>query len=552
MANAEHSVFAETQQFFVKQRAAIEKLRTANEGLKEEMQLENKFSLRPTSSSAAATIAMLRQQSDACTQKIGAERARAADLQQRVAQTQQRVEQQRRQMGGVRAAQDCDIQLEKQMTVLENRVDKAVQRLCGRQAETGRLRDSIDGLRKERLSLNEALAKLEAALAAQRAEAARLLRISQADCVGRDQALASIAATRQAGDKEVANAEAEWRQLLQLIQQDRKQREVQRGKQLAERAQSTSKLLREDISRGQRKGLKADGSPLDAAQDPSGVAGLTKRLEDYAAAFERISAATGTSGVDALVAAMNAKEDSNFRLFSYVGDVNSEAEKVQARAQEVQQEIDRYQAAADAQEAERQAKLQALEEQAAGCEAGARACEGREAAASVRADALKQGIAQMWERLGCQALGLEELLGDEGITDANLMQHLGIIEQRASQLLQEVDAASATGAEEAETAQQGSNEAPEPAWDLMKLLPSTLADPSSVDTSGEPPLDAAPLDREALRKKAQQSLDARIANAATAPAAAPATRSHYNTTSIRRAPAPTRGRAAARPTAQRR
>ena len=80
--------------------------------------------------------------------------------------------------------------------------------------------------------------------------------------------------------------------------------------------------------------------------------------------------------------------------------------------------------------------VQALEEQAAGCEAGARACEGREAAASVRADALKQGIAQMWERLGCQALGLEELLGDEGITDANLMQHLGIIEQRASQLLQ--------------------------------------------------------------------------------------------------------------------
>ncbi len=68
---------------------------------------------------------------------------------------------------------------------------------------------------------------------------------------------------------------------------------MQRGKQLAERAQSTSKLLREDISRGQRKGLKADGSPLDAAQDPSGVAGLTKRLEDYAAAFERISAATG-------------------------------------------------------------------------------------------------------------------------------------------------------------------------------------------------------------------------------------------------------------------
>ena len=69
-------------------------------------------------------------------------------------------------------------------------------------------------------------------------------------------------------------------------------------------------------------------------------------------------AAAGTSGVDALVAVMNAKEDSNFRLFSYVGDINSEAEKLQAHADDVQKELDRYQAAADAQDSERQAKLQ--------------------------------------------------------------------------------------------------------------------------------------------------------------------------------------------------
>ena len=62
--------------------------------------------------------------------------------------------------------------------------------------------------------------------------------------------------------------------------------------------------------------------------------------------------------MDALVTAMNAKEDANFRLFAYVGDVNSEAEKLQAQAQEVQKEVDRYQAAADAQETERQGKLQ--------------------------------------------------------------------------------------------------------------------------------------------------------------------------------------------------
>lgn len=34
------------------------------------MQLENKFSVRPISSAAAATIETLRQQSDACTQRV--------------------------------------------------------------------------------------------------------------------------------------------------------------------------------------------------------------------------------------------------------------------------------------------------------------------------------------------------------------------------------------------------------------------------------------------------------------------------------------------------
>lgn len=81
------------------------------------------------------------------------------------------------------------------------------------------------------------------------------------------------------------------------------------------------------------------------------------------------------------------------------------------------------------------APLQALEQQGAQAEAEARGAESREAAATARSEALKEGIALMWQRLGCEALGLEELLGDEGVTDTNLMQYLGIIEQRINQLL---------------------------------------------------------------------------------------------------------------------
>ncbi len=79
--------------------------------------------------------------------------------------------------------------------------------------------------------------------------------------------------------------------------------------------------------------------------------------------------------------------------------------------------------------------LQTLEQQGAEAEAEAHSAEGREAAAAARSEALKEGVTLMWQRLGCEVLGLEELLGDEGVTDTNLMQYLGIIEQRVNQLI---------------------------------------------------------------------------------------------------------------------
>lgn len=87
---------------------------------------------------------------------------------------------------------------------------------------------------------------------------------------------------------------------------------MQRGRELAERAQSTSKLLREDVLRGAAAPKQAPRRPSwvdhPAAGGPAaggpggnatmdapggGVAALAKHLEDFTAAFARISEATG-------------------------------------------------------------------------------------------------------------------------------------------------------------------------------------------------------------------------------------------------------------------
>ena len=51
-------------------RAAIEKLRSDNAALKEELRLENKFSVQPTLANASALIQNLKEQSDVYTKKV--------------------------------------------------------------------------------------------------------------------------------------------------------------------------------------------------------------------------------------------------------------------------------------------------------------------------------------------------------------------------------------------------------------------------------------------------------------------------------------------------
>ena len=57
---------------------------------------------------------------------------------------------------------------------------------------------------------------------------------------------------------------------------------------------------------------------------------------------------------------------------------------------------------------------------------------------------------------------------------------------------------------------------------------------------------------QAFRKKAQETVAARIADAQDTTPAAPLPRSRYNTTSVRRVPAPMRSRPMAKPTQRKR
>ena len=43
---------------------------------------------------------------------------------------------------------------------------------------------------------------------------------------------------------------------------------------------------------------------------------------------------------------------------------------------------------------------------------------------------------RMFEEAGCSTPAVQEMLGDAGITEVNMLQYLGILEQRTNEILQ--------------------------------------------------------------------------------------------------------------------
>mmetsp|Transcript_1598 Transcript_1598/g.4753 ORF Transcript_1598/g.4753 Transcript_1598/m.4753 type:complete len:173 (-) Transcript_1598:81-599(-) len=72
-------------------------------------------------------------------------------------------------------------------------------------------------------------------------------------------------------------------------------------------------------------------------------------------------------------------------------------------------------------------------------------------------DALRAGVQSIYAKLGCPAPGDAALLGERGVTETNLSQHLGIVEQRTNEILQVYAAAQAAARVEAEGGGGGSS-----------------------------------------------------------------------------------------------
>ncbi|EER19804.1 tropomyosin, putative, partial [Perkinsus marinus ATCC 50983] len=133
--------------------------------------------------------------------------------------------------GGINAAKETDEAIEKQVKVLDNRLEKNLQKFNEVIAVNTRLRDRIDTLRRERVVFDSIYRKLEIELQEKKKEMANIIEQANAAYEARDQAQAQMTALKQQADREHHEFEKEWKELGRLIENDKKMKDFIRQKE---------------------------------------------------------------------------------------------------------------------------------------------------------------------------------------------------------------------------------------------------------------------------------------------------------------------------------
>mmetsp|Transcript_31470 Transcript_31470/g.72347 ORF Transcript_31470/g.72347 Transcript_31470/m.72347 type:complete len:561 (+) Transcript_31470:109-1791(+) len=427
MENDRQRYTEESQSIIKQQRRAIEKLKSENETLKEQLALESRGMMQPNDAATQAHMARLQDQADLYTRKIEIEKRRLEEMEKHIKVLQVKLLETQQARGGINATRQSDQQVNKQIRVLENRLDKALVKFNEALAYNKQLRESIDNLRRERVVFDQINAKLARELHEKKKEMAQIIEVSNVAYEARDQAQNEMALLRAQADKEQQQFENEWRELGKLLEQDRKYKTGMGGP-----GEFRGKMTAEEEAKLKKNVIKGNWA---LAREKAAQKASMDKVQSFEEAFQQIKAATGIDNIDELVQTFIDAEDQNFSLFNYVNELNNEVEKLEEQIAEIRGDIEKYKGQGGQNDRQRKKLLKDLEDRLASTEAKAEQYEAKAQKAARTVAQLEQGIQSIFNKIGCDKSALSEMLGATGVTESNMMQYLGIIEQRTNELL---------------------------------------------------------------------------------------------------------------------
>ncbi|XP_066528180.1 coiled-coil domain-containing protein 114 isoform X2 [Hoplias malabaricus] len=411
----------QTQELIRKQRVEIEKLKQEQEELMRNLRVSQSQTRKQSDSRDIQQLRTLLAQRDQLDEQLERERVSQAEMEQEILVIQKQLGELRKgEVSASRSQKSVARQAQKATRTLENKLDRALVRFNEQLAKNSQLREELETLRMERVRFQQLHHRLEKELQDIRQEIGDVIGMSTAAYDARVEAQSKIMLMKEKAVKDLAQYNAEVKELERIIAHERRLKEFMTIKCNERSSQENT----------------CDLSHKQEMQEQQRADSGEEALETLEEVFKKIQEVTSEENLDIMITKFIQTEDKNFALFNYVNEQNTQAEALREQITQIKEEMEKFRVESLQQEQKHHTALNEMQEQQRDAEAQALEYEDQATAISKILDQIKTGVNSLFNKIDCDRAVVEDMLGSStGIRDNNIMTYLSLVEQRANELL---------------------------------------------------------------------------------------------------------------------
>lgn len=354
-------------------------------------------------------------------EELKKEKEAIAGVDEKVAAMREKINQQSKKMGGSKDVyQEKHVANMKLTRILENRLDEMTKKFSIALTGNLKLREHINHVEGQKARFLDLHKRLQAELIEGKKEIDRISEVATTHFTIRDEAQHRMASLRERADREMAVYNAEIKDVKRILEHDRKLRKF-----MTTKAEDRASILEDELM---VRAIKKYEAQLNGLQQE------TSKFEEI---FDKIKEATGIEDTDTLVKSFIENEDRNFALYNYVNNMNTEIENLKDDIRRLKDEIELIKKEGVDSDVHRKEILNELEQKMVEVTDELTLVNKEYKTSRRQLELLKPKVESVFNSIECDRSSIAELLGiGVSIDDNNIMQYLGIIEQKCNELLQ--------------------------------------------------------------------------------------------------------------------
>lgn len=245
--------------------------------------------------------------------------------------------------------------------------------------------------------------------------------IETATCLfnSRDEAHNRMQSLREKSERDISQYNAELKDLLRVIDHDKTLHEFMTTKTV-ERAE-----LYESTIQGRKEKKLQDY-----------VKTLQGQVDNYEDIFNKLIEVSGMTDVDEMVKKFILVEDENFASFNYIKEQTQKIQEKEDSIAAFKEQIDKMNVDETVIDAERKQIHDRLLQEEKDAIAEHQRLTNRVKEGQEKIDKITQNVDSLFDQINCNRAARNNLLGGSKITNSSILQWIGLIEQRCSELVQ--------------------------------------------------------------------------------------------------------------------